>query len=115
MVSRTSILLNPSMQVNIDADVVESELNQLLLEKASTFMMGGTTHRYNHMDKIFFLSRPVNQQDSTQKCPSCRYKFSDRKEMVFCTFCGYSNDDKCVQKTRLYPESARDHDTGRPS
>lgn len=35
--------------------------------------------------------------------------------MVFCTFCGYSNDEKCVQKTRLYPESAKDHDTGRPS
>lgn len=59
--SRTSMLLNPSMKVNIDAEAVETELNNLLLEKASTFMMGNTVHRYDHLAKIFFLARPVNQ------------------------------------------------------
>lgn len=66
-------------------------------------MLGSQPQRYNHMEKIFFLDAPFKKQEPTQKCPSCRYKFTDRKEMVFCTFCGYSNDDKCMQKTRLYP------------
>lgn len=30
--------------------------------------------------------------------------------MVFCTFCGHSNDAKCVIKTRIYPYSAKDVD-----
>mmetsp|Transcript_11911 Transcript_11911/g.15189 ORF Transcript_11911/g.15189 Transcript_11911/m.15189 type:complete len:86 (+) Transcript_11911:347-604(+) len=28
--------------------------------------------------------------------------------MVFCTFCGYSNDAKCMKKTRIYPCAASD-------
>ena len=52
------MLLNPSMQVNIDADAVENELRKLLLDRASTFMMGSQQHRYDHMEKIFFLQGP---------------------------------------------------------
>ena len=35
--------------------------------------------------------------------------------MIFCTFCGYSNDEKCMQKTRLFPESIKDPMTCRPT
>ena len=28
--------------------------------------------------------------------------------MHFCTFCGYSNDAKCVKKTRIYPLAPED-------
>ena len=28
--------------------------------------------------------------------------------MVFCSFCGYANDSKCLQKTQVYPQSAKD-------
>ena len=80
-------------------------------------MMGGYNHSYNHLEKIFFLKGPIDQSQyqATKKCPSCRYQFSDRNEMVFCTFCGYSNDEKCVQRTKYYPQAAQDPATGKPS
>ena len=28
--------------------------------------------------------------------------------MVYCTFCGLSNDEKCVRKTRIYPNQEDD-------
>lgn len=32
--------------------------------------------------------------------------------MVFCTFCGYSGDEKCLTKTRIYPQSNQEDHRG---
>ena len=35
--------------------------------------------------------------------------------MHFCEFCGYSNHEKCVKKTRIYPQAPKDPETNRRS
>ena len=66
-------------------------------------MIGNLQHRYDHSEGIFFRNGPNKNQNAIAKCPSCRTQFKNRNEMVYCTFCGNSNDEKCVTKTRLYP------------
>ena len=68
-------------------------------------MLHGIMHSYDHMDRIFFLSEACGEQKQIKKCPTCHHAFSKAKEMVFCTFCGFSGDEKCVRKTREYPQS----------
>ena len=70
--------------------------------------MGEYKHSYDHMEKIFFLSGPCGEEHENAGCPSCRYKFTKKKEMNFCTFCGNATDDKCLRKTRIYPHSKND-------
>lgn len=35
--------------------------------------------------------------------------------MVFCTFCGLSACQDCTKKTRIYPKSDKDPETGKQS
>ena len=107
--SRTSTILKSAQQdVQIDPEQVSSELFDLLTQKSSKFMLGGRRHEYDHKESIFFRTGPIAEtlQKATKKCPSCHHVFASRTEMVFCSFCGFSNDSKCVQKTKLYPQAA---------
>jgi hypothetical protein len=40
-----------------------------------------------------------------QKCRTCKYVFKDKKEMEFCTFCGYGACENCAKKKRPFPMS----------
>ena len=68
---------------------------------------------YNHEDPIFYRQGPIDESkyQSIKKCPSCRYQFTSRREMVYCTFCGLSNDEKCMKRTRYFPMSPIDQNT----
>ena len=94
----------------IDADSANRELFHLLNVKSSSFKMNGQRHKYNHEEPIFFRTGPIDEgsRKSIKKCPSCQYTFSSRDEMVYCTFCGLSNDQKCMNRTRFYPHAAKD-------
>ena len=101
--SRTSLILNSSIPLQFDPSKVEQDLIKLLKTKSSKFRMGNHEADFKHEEGIFFLSGPIGTEKAIKKCPSCQYVFSNRGEMVYCTFCGNSNDEKCMRKTRIYP------------
>lgn len=113
----STILKQQYEQLTFDPEQVHAELLEMLKKKSSKFMMGGRSHTYTHEDPIFFRQGPIEnaQQKATKKCPSCHHVFQDRGEMVFCSFCGNSNDSKCMQKTKIYPHAAKDPETGKPT
>ena len=96
------MILNSSIEIQFDPDKVNRELIELLNKRSATFHVGGFSHNYSHEDPVFFRDGPLpsSQQQAIKKCPTCRYEFQNRDEMVFCTFCGFSNDAKCVKRTR---------------
>ena len=83
-------------------------------QKGRHFEMNGITQKYINTEPIFYLVGPIDatQNQAIKKCPSCHYVFGSRSEMHYCTFCGLSNDEKCMKKTYPYPEAMRDHTTG---
>mmetsp|Transcript_16047 Transcript_16047/g.20324 ORF Transcript_16047/g.20324 Transcript_16047/m.20324 type:complete len:112 (-) Transcript_16047:742-1077(-) len=105
--TRQSLVLNQSINLHTQFDPLkfENDAYGSLGQKSKTFLLNGMHHRYDHMDRIFFLSGPVPEDERHQikKCPACHHQFAKSKEMVFCSFCGYSCDEKCVRKTREYP------------
>ena len=96
-----------ALEAHFNPEKVEADLLRVLEQKSSNFVMGLHSHTYSHTDPIFSLTGPIaeSQRQAIKKCPSCRHEFSNRGEMVFCTFCGRSNDEKCLKKTRIYPQA----------
>lgn len=44
-----------------------------------------------------------------KKCLPCDFQFLDKKQMVFCQFCGLSACQDCTKKTRIFAMSTADH------
>lgn len=66
------------------------ELDHLdsLIKQASKFYVDGYEHTYKDNDAIFYLREPVSYTKPSQCCTCCTTPFQDKKEMVFCQFCG---------------------------
>lgn len=75
----------------------------VLLEQSKTFYIGEIEFNFDEEEKIFFLSGPNPKKNMVQKCATCQSTFKDYKNMIYCTFCSFSNCKKCMQKTRAYP------------
>jgi len=98
-------ILGISTQEHFDPEQEFDNLIEILKKKSSVFYLKEVKCNYEHEDRIFFLSGPNQDKKSIKKCPSCLYAFQNSKEMVYCTFCGHSNDEKCMKKSRIYPNS----------
>ena len=86
---------------------------EVLLEQSRKFQLCDREFTFDNNEPIFFRSGPNLNQKPIKKCPSCRKQFQNKGEMVFCTYCGHSNCKECSKKTRIYPNSQIDHETGK--
>ena len=105
--------LKKSLKEKFDPAMIQAELTSELLEKSSQFIIDNQSYPYDNKEPIFYRYGPNSQQKPTAKCPSCRVKFLNRNEMHYCSFCGYSNHEKCVKKTRVYPQAPIDPESGK--
>ena len=93
--------------------VVGEDTIEVLLQQSRRFMVGHVEFTFDNDEPIFFRAGPNLSQKSIKKCPSCRHPFKNKNEMVYCTYCGLSNCKPCATKTRIYPNSQVDHETGK--
>ena len=110
--NQTSDMLKQSeqMQARFDPSTVQNELIKILNERSGRFKLGSFAFRYEHMEPIFFRDGPYATKHNSSTCYSCKYEFKNDSEKVYCSFCGGSNDEKCVRKTRIYPQGPEDDD-----
>ena len=104
----SSAILEDTITNHFEPEKIANELTTLLKTKSNSFMLHGISHSFWYHDQIFTAKQPIDpsKYKEANKCRSCHYMFQNRNEMVFCTFCGISNDAKCCKQTRKYPKSA---------
>jgi len=84
-----------------------------LLEGSKFFWIKDMKFEFNPEDKIFHISGPIEPRKQLKRCLPCDYAFTNKKQMVFCQFCGVSACGDCTKKTRIFPACNIDPEVGK--
>jgi uncharacterized ferredoxin-like protein len=72
------------------------------MQMSKRFVVKGIEHIYDEKDKIFFMREATTERHQQLTCLSCDAKFTDRKQISHCEFCGHPSCPDCIKKTRCF-------------
>ena len=84
-------------------ELTEKDQLDLLISASRTFFIKKLQFEFVGNDKIFHISRAQEGTRLLKRCMPCDFVFTDKKQMVFCQFCGLSACQECTKKTRIFP------------